>query len=198
MSRSANRSVSVAAALVAGALAGMTLLGSAGAHVTSAGHLWQGHIKPKADGRYVNERVFRVSVPWQDFTPRRSSDPFQLNDFRGISGGTGTHTLQAPVLFPHKATITSVACHFYDASPVVDLACILRRAPLNAETVEGVGSTVFSAGSAGFQSATDPAPTNSVVANNNFTYFAQVEPVGGDWQGDLTTIKAVVVKYTVN
>lgn len=41
------------ALLLTGLLIGASLVGSAGAHVGTPGHLWKKHIKPKADQRYA-------------------------------------------------------------------------------------------------------------------------------------------------
>src|SRR5688500_7313797 len=92
--------------LIVGVLIGATLLGPAGAHVTtSVRHLWRQHVKGKADARYVNVSGDRMKkklvVPKVEYTKPRthtlnvttfafqtstSSAAIQRSDSRGATG----------------------------------------------------------------------------------------------------------------
>ncbi|HEX6261243.1 MAG TPA: hypothetical protein VF097_00170 [Actinomycetota bacterium] len=188
--------LALAVSLFAGALLQPVLVGSADAHVTSkVSHLWKRHIKKMADRRYLNQRTSTHTVPFAAFGPLTSSQPYAMGG-QFVSGQSGTGALFAPVTLPQRARITTVACHFYDVSPVSDVSCRFRWAPTGQPMVSSVAGNLVSSGNGGYQSVSTAAIDQPVVNNKRRVYYVQIAPVSS-WDGLNAALVGVEITYTL-
>jgi hypothetical protein len=185
------------ALLIAGILIGAIAVSPVGAHVTSSfSHLWNKHIKPRADARYVNSKPRKQTINLNGFafTTYEGGVAITRSDTRGASGLSGNDSIAANVSLPDGVTITRLACQFYDVSAGNDLRCLLRYGPRNQQSVSTVGS-VDSSGEPGFQLVSTTNLNAAKVQSGKRVYWMQVGPIAGAWDGTDTAIKSVIISY---
>jgi hypothetical protein len=205
------------ALLCVGVLIGVLVLSPVAAHVSSTfGHLWNNHVKPKSDKRYVNVNgdtmKKRLRVPKVTYTkprkhilnishyslvPADETDPLRRSDGFGTSGDSGSDDLFGNVTLPDGARITKLAAVFHDTSAADTVRCLLRFGPRDNGSVDGV-AFVDSEGSGGFQLVeTENIDDPAVVKNGLGFYYLQCGAISGNWSGTTLTVKGVMIHYTL-
>ena len=128
------------------------------------------------------------------FRPSEAAPDYKVYN-SGATGGTGAVALEAPIELPDNATITGVRFIAYDNASPVDVRVRIDRFGVTSNSVYYVAMRMSTGASADFQSMT--ASVNEVVDNENYYYFAIAFPSGGNWDGNNTTIKCLIITYTV-
>jgi hypothetical protein len=128
------------------------------------------------------------------FRPSESDPDYKVYN-AGASGGSGAVALEAPIELPDNATITGVRFIALDNASPADVRMRIDRFPVAGNTVYYVAMQMTTGASAAFQSLTSTA--HELVDNENYYYYAIAFPSGGNWDAVNTTVKAVIITYTV-
>lgn len=128
------------------------------------------------------------------FRPGEAAPDYKVYN-SGATGGSGAVALEAPIELPDNATITSVRFVAWDNASPVDVRMRIDRFPVAGTSVYYVAIQMTTGASAAFQSLT--STVHEVVDNENYYYFAIAFPSGGNWDAVNTTVKSVMITYTV-
>ncbi len=115
----------------------------------------------------------------------------------GLGGSflrSGSDLLIAPVHLPQGATVTKVTFYGYDLH-TTNISIVLLRSLFHG-TTQPIMAAHTSSTSAGAYTATDTSISLANVDNSQYSYYVEVELVGGGWhsQGELA-VNAVVIEY---
>jgi hypothetical protein len=99
------------------------------------------------------------------------------------------------MVLPDDATITGVRFVALDNASPADVRMRIDRYPITGNSPTYISILMTSGTSAAFQSLT--SSLNEVVDNVNYYYYAIAFPSGGDWSLSNTTVKSLVITYTV-
>jgi hypothetical protein len=128
------------------------------------------------------------------FRPEKQAPDYRIYN-AGATGGSGDAALEAPIELPDNATITSVRFVALDNANPTDVRMRVDRFGVTSNSVTYVAIQMTNGASAAFQSLT--SPVHEVIDNENYYYYAIAFPSGGNWDGSNTTVKSVIITYTV-
>lgn len=148
--------------------------------------------------RYTTPRTHYLRIADAAFIPGRNGDSFRLvNGVATFNSGTDS-LLSAPVYLPDGATVTSVEFVFADTSASADVTARLLRKTPDATLAEPLLVSATSSGDSGEQTILDTTITSPVVDNQAYHYYLLASIPGGEtWKFSATTIKSVLITYTV-
>lgn len=147
---------------------------------------------------YGTRKNRSVIIPAEAFKPSSSG-------LTGVFGPpTGLAFLDSSVLsgnivavvpLPHGAEVVGMDVSFIDNSPSNDLSISLYRRGFAATSYSILGSVATSGSSASIQTLSEDSIVLNSIDTDAFSYF--IFAFCSDWQGNLTAIKSVRIRYTV-
>jgi hypothetical protein len=179
----------LAAILAAGIAIGIAIAATpAASHVGSVTHLWNHHIKPKADKRYVRASGV-LTIPGVAFVETRAAAPSSGSCVPETIAGDGTY--YAPVSLPNGVHVTRLKHFWWDLNTGADSIASLIRVPVPSTSGPFTIASASSSGDAGTHvSSSTTAITGGVIANGSNTYFVRVTQPGS------ICVDAVQIFYT--
>lgn len=147
--------------------------------------------------RYTMPRTHYLRIPDAAFRPTENSDSFRLRN-RGATFTNGTNgSLIAPVYLPDGAIITNVEFVLLDESASTNVSARLTRKAFDATFPAPSMASGTSNGASGQQIIADNTIDQPVVDNQANNYYIRVSSTSTTWQFEATTIKSVLITYTI-
>ena len=172
-----------------------TLQGDA-RYVNSSGDAMTGALTVP-EVRYTTPRTHYLRIPDVAFRPTENSDNFRLRN-RGATFTNGTNgSLVAPVYLPDGATITNVEFVLLDESASTNVSARLTRKAFDATFPAPSMASGTSNGASGQQIIADNTIAQPVIDNQANNYFIRVSSTNTIWEFESTTIKSVLITYTI-
>jgi hypothetical protein len=144
--------------------------------------------------QYTSVYTHHLTLSPAAFTPIAHAPDHNLYT-AGASGGSGNVALAAPIELPDDATITSVRLVALDNANPADVRMRIDRYPITSNSPTYIAILMTTGASSAFQSLT--SSLDEVVDNVNYYYYAIAFPSGGEWSLSNTTVKSLIITYTV-